>query len=196
MNEAYVYGGLIVLIVFSCVLIVHNYQLKVMELGMKMRIAACAIIYRKALKLSKTSLAETTIGQMVNLLSNDVGRFDFTGQHMHNLWIAPLECIVIMWLLQIYVGPTGLVGVVFLLAFIPFQSEYFFCLGSNLRTTGTQKKISIEKNCFYDETPAQRSCRVCSVTIRRVFINSIMICFCSVYGKKDITIPFENSYTY
>lgn len=90
---------------------------------MKMRVAACAVIYRKALKLSKTSLAETTIGQMVNLLSNDVSRFEFTGQHMHNLWMAPVECIFIMWLLNLYVGPTGLVGTVFLLAFIPFQSK-------------------------------------------------------------------------
>lgn len=122
-SEAYLYGGLIVLIVFFSVLIIHNYQLKVMEMGMKMRIAACAVIYRKAMKLSKTSLAETTVGQMVNLLSNDVGRFDFTGQHMHNLWMAPVECIFIMWLLYIYVGPTGLVGTIFLLAFIPFQSK-------------------------------------------------------------------------
>lgn len=124
-EEAYLYGGLIVLIVFSSVLIIHNYQLRVMELGMKMRVAACAIIYRKALKLSKSSLAETTIGQMVNLLSNDVSRFEFTGQHMHNLWLAPVECIFIMWLLYIYVGPTGLVGTVFLLAFIPFQSKFY-----------------------------------------------------------------------
>lgn len=101
----------------------HNYQMKVMEMGMKMRVAACALIYRKALRLSKTSLAETTIGQMVNLLSNDVGRFDFTGQHMHHLWVGPVECVVIMYLLYVYVGPTGLVGTVFLLSFIPFQSK-------------------------------------------------------------------------
>lgn len=90
---------------------------------MKMRVASCALIYRKALKLSKTSLAQTTIGQMVNLLSNDVARFEFTGQHIHNLWIAPVECTFIMWLLYVYVGPTGLVGTVFLLSFIPFQSK-------------------------------------------------------------------------
>lgn len=122
-EEAYVYGGLLILVLLCGVLMVHNYQLKVMELGMKMRVAACALLYRKALKLSKTSLADTTVGQMVNLLSNDVGRFDFTGQHMHHLWIGPVECVVIMYLLYIYVGPTGLVGTAFLLTFIPFQSK-------------------------------------------------------------------------
>lgn len=99
-------------------------QLKLMELGMKMRIASCAVIYRKALKLSNSALAETTIGQMVNLLSNDVARFEYSAQHCHNLWIAPLETVFSMWLLYTYVGPTGLVGMTFLLAFIPFQSKY------------------------------------------------------------------------
>lgn len=116
------YGCSIVALSFSQQLLMHNYQLKVMEMGMKMRVAACALIYRKALKLSKTALFETTIGQMVNLLSNDVARFEYTGQNMHNLWIAPIESVIAMWLLYIYVGPSGLVGVIFLLAFIPFQS--------------------------------------------------------------------------
>lgn len=102
------------LLVFSGVLITHNYQL-VMEMRMKMRVAACAIIYRKALRLSKSSLAETTIRQMVNMLSNDVSRFEFTEQHMHNVWLGPVECVFIMWLLYVYVGHK---------AFISFHSEF------------------------------------------------------------------------
>ncbi|KAJ8918453.1 hypothetical protein NQ315_008150 [Exocentrus adspersus] len=120
-NEAYVYSALVLLANFSSVLCIHSYQLRVMHLGMKIRVAACSLIYRKALKLSKSALAETTIGQMVNLLSNDVGRFDFAMQHFHNLWIAPIETLVVMCLLYWYVGPTAMVGVVFLLLFIPFQ---------------------------------------------------------------------------
>lgn len=90
---------------------------------MKMRIAACAVIYRKALKLSKTALTETTVGQMVNLLSNDVARFEYTGQNMHNFWLSPIVSVIAMFLLYTYAGPTGLVGLVFLLTFIPFQSQ-------------------------------------------------------------------------
>ncbi|KAJ8983669.1 hypothetical protein NQ317_003456 [Molorchus minor] len=107
------YAGLIVLATLINVLCIHNYQLRVMHLGMKIRVAACSLIYRKALKLSKTALAETTVGQMVNLLSNDVGRFDFAGQHIHNLWLAPVETVVVMYLVYNYVGTTGLVGAFF-----------------------------------------------------------------------------------
>ncbi|CAH1183155.1 unnamed protein product [Phaedon cochleariae] len=120
-TELYTYAALTVLMSFGHVCCVHNYQLWVMALGMKIRITACSLIYRKALRLSKSALADTTIGQMVNLLSNDVGRFDFAAQHLHNLWIAPVETMVVMVLLYFYVGPTGLVGSFFLLSFIPIQ---------------------------------------------------------------------------
>lgn len=125
-NDAYLYSFLIVLSSFLSVMCVHSYQLRVMHLGMKLRVAACSLIYRKALRLSKSALAETTIGQMVNLLSNDVGRFDFAMQHIHNLWVAPIETVLVMCLLYVYVGPTGLVGAFFLLLFIPFQSKFTF----------------------------------------------------------------------
>ncbi|CAG9840924.1 unnamed protein product [Diabrotica balteata] len=120
-TEIYINAFLIVIASLIQVTSVHNYQMLVMSLGMKVRVASCALIYRKALKLSKTALAETTIGQMVNLLSNDVGRFDFSAQHIHNVWLAPCETIIVMILLYFYVGPTGLIGCVFLLSFIPFQ---------------------------------------------------------------------------
>ncbi|KAJ8929217.1 hypothetical protein NQ314_018096 [Rhamnusium bicolor] len=120
-QDAYMYAGFIVFVGFVVVLCNHNYQLRVMHLGMKLRVAACSLIYRKALKLSKTALAETNIGQMVNLLSNDVGRFDFATQLVHNLWIAPIKTVITMYLIYAYVGPTGLIGAFFLLLFIPFQ---------------------------------------------------------------------------
>ncbi|XP_074031109.1 probable multidrug resistance-associated protein lethal(2)03659 [Leptinotarsa decemlineata] len=118
----YIYSGLIVLSLLITVFLMHTFQLQIMQVGMKMRIACCSLVYRKALRLNKSALAETTIGQMVNLLSNDVGRFDQATHFMHHLIMGPVETLVVMILCYFSIGYTGLIGAVFLLISVPFQS--------------------------------------------------------------------------
>lgn len=96
----------------------------IQHLGMKVRVACCSLIYRKCLKLSKVAMAETTIGQMINLLSNDVNRFDYASLNFHNLWVTPIQAFLIMYLVYYHVGWTGMVGVWFIMLFIPMQSKF------------------------------------------------------------------------
>ncbi|KAI8046520.1 probable multidrug resistance-associated protein lethal(2)03659 [Drosophila gunungcola] len=114
-------AGLIAGSVFS-VVIGHPYMLGLLHLGMKMRVALSSLIYRKALRLSRTALGDTTVGQVVNLLSNDVGRFDTVLINVHYLWIAPLELIVVTYLMYLEIGISSLFGVAIMLLFLPFQS--------------------------------------------------------------------------
>jgi ATP-binding cassette subfamily C (CFTR/MRP) protein 4 len=72
--EAYLYAAGVVLCAAIYTFTHHPYFFGVMHLGMKLRVAACSLLYRKALKLSNSALGQTTVGQMVNLLSNDVNR--------------------------------------------------------------------------------------------------------------------------
>lgn len=95
----------------------------VLHVGMKIRVACCALIYRKALKLSQTSLRKTNIGQIVNLLSNDVNRFDVAVVFAHQIWIGPLECIIVTYLMYQEVGVSAVFGVTVLLLFIPIQCK-------------------------------------------------------------------------
>ncbi|XP_060518435.1 probable multidrug resistance-associated protein lethal(2)03659 [Cylas formicarius] len=120
-NEAYIYATLIVLSSLVYILCQHTFMLHALHLGMMIRVAASTTLYRKALKLNKSALAGTTIGQMVNLISNDVTRFEMMIMHIHNLWLAPIQTIVVLLLLSFYVGWTGVLGVVLMLAFVPFQ---------------------------------------------------------------------------
>ncbi|VEN34161.1 unnamed protein product [Callosobruchus maculatus] len=120
-RQACIYAGSIVLTSFLFVIVYHSYLLSVQHLGMKIRIACCSLVYRKTLRLSKKALGKTTIGQMINLLSNDVNRFDNSFQYFHYLWAAPIETLIIMYLLYYMVGLTGLVGYLLLLLIIPVQ---------------------------------------------------------------------------
>ncbi|CAH1105143.1 unnamed protein product [Psylliodes chrysocephalus] len=120
-NEVYIYSSLIVLSQFLNVICTHKFILAMNQVAMKFRIASCSLIYRKSLKLSKSALAETTIGQMVNLLSNDVGRFDLAVHRLHYVYLAPIQTLVVMCLLYINIGLTALSGALFLLLSIPLQ---------------------------------------------------------------------------
>lgn len=77
----------------------HPFVLGQLHCGMKIRVAVCSMIYRKALKLSKNALGDTTAGQVVNLISNDVARLDLCIMFVHYLWVGPLETIVITYLM-------------------------------------------------------------------------------------------------
>ena len=90
-REAYGYASGVVLCSAAYTFFHHPYTFGLQHVGMKMRVASSALLYRwpshktihcwtsfvcrKALKLSNSSLGQTTIGQMVNLLSNDVNRY-------------------------------------------------------------------------------------------------------------------------
>lgn len=123
-NQAYWYAGGVVLTSLVNVLFSHPYMMGVFHLGMKLRVACCSLIYRKSLRLSKTALGQTTAGQVVNLLSNDVNRFDVSLIFAHQMWVGPLETIVCTYLMYLQLQESSIIGVVLLIIFIPMQSKF------------------------------------------------------------------------
>nr|CAD7568105.1 unnamed protein product [Timema californicum] len=83
------------------------------------------IYFLKSLKISLAALGDTTVGQVVNLLSNDVNRFDMAIVFLHYLWIGPLEILIITYLLWNDMGWSAIFGAFIMLLFIPMQA----CLG-------------------------------------------------------------------
>lgn len=107
--------------------------------GMKVRVAICSLIYRKALKLSQTALGETPPGKIVNLLSNDVNRFDWATFFFNTLWVAPLLTFFVGCLMWREVGISGLVGILVVFAVVPvlsksekYQNNSFFSFSHEL----------------------------------------------------------------
>lgn len=116
--------GVVLVIATAIVfLTIHPYFFCVQHLGMKLRIASCSLVYQKSLRLSRAALGKTTVGQIVNLLSNDVNRFDFGLVFIPYLIVAPLQAVIIIIILSRYYlgfGPT-IAGFSFFLIYLPLQ---------------------------------------------------------------------------
>ncbi|XP_060923036.1 ATP-binding cassette sub-family C member 4-like [Limanda limanda] len=92
--------------------------------GMKMRVATCHMIYRKALSLSSESMGQTTTGQIVNLISNDANRLDEITLNLHYLWVGPLQAMVIIVFLWYEIGQSCLAGVAVVALMLPVQTVF------------------------------------------------------------------------
>ncbi|CAK9798979.1 Probable multidrug resistance-associated protein lethal(2)03659 [Anthophora quadrimaculata] len=92
------------------------------HVGAKIRVATCSVVYRKALRLSKTALGETAPGKVVNLVANDVNRFDLVSIFIHHMWSAPLSALIIAYFLYIEAGYSGLIGIAAVFVVVPIQS--------------------------------------------------------------------------
>ncbi|KAG9508804.1 Multidrug resistance-associated protein 4, partial [Fragariocoptes setiger] len=117
-------GIILIFLTIISLITVHPYVFCTQHTGMKVRVACCNLIYRHSLKLSRASFGHTTVGQMVNLLSNDVNRFDVALNYLQFLVIAPLQAIIVIVLLSVmYLGfYSTMAGSALLLLYVPFQS--------------------------------------------------------------------------
>ncbi|KAG7200525.1 hypothetical protein KM043_001089 [Ampulex compressa] len=109
--QAYLYASGVVVVALLTAFVNHHSFLGQMEIGMRMRIASSSLVYRKILRLSKSSTSTTTPGQIINLLSNDVSRFDQLFVMLHYIWIMPIQGALIAFLIWESVGIASLAGI-------------------------------------------------------------------------------------
>ncbi|KAM6180104.1 ATP-binding cassette sub-family C member 4 isoform 2-T2 [Erethizon dorsatum] len=131
--KAYGYATVLTVCTLFLAILHHLYFYHVQCAGMRLRVAMCHMIYRKALRLSNMAMGKTTTGQIVNLLSNDVNKFDQVTIFLHFLWAGPLQAIVVTALLWVEIGVSCLAGMAVLIVLLPLQS----CIGklfSSLRS--------------------------------------------------------------
>ncbi|CAL8406684.1 unnamed protein product [Arctogadus glacialis] len=104
--------------------VMHHLYFHNQKVGMKIRVALCHMIYKKALCLSNSATGKTTTGQIVNLLSNDVGKFDELTIWLQALWVAPIQVAVVVALLWAEIGPSCLAGILVPIILMPLQTLF------------------------------------------------------------------------
>lgn len=122
-TSGWVWAALIAVFAYFYVLIHHQTFWCGMRNGMRMRAQMIAAIQRKVLELNASKLAVVTSGRVVNLVSNDVRRFDEAGVFWPFLIVGPLELIAVFVLIGSQLGYlASFAGISTLLMLIPLQS--------------------------------------------------------------------------
>ena len=103
----------------STVLIISQNLKCQFTIGMQIRSSLTSALYKKSLRLSPEARKESTVGEVVNLMSADVNSIVMLGQHINFLWGCPLQIIAATAGLYMVVGWPALVGVSSLLVGTP-----------------------------------------------------------------------------
>lgn len=90
-------------------------------IGMRVRTALVTAIYKKSLVLSSTARKESTVGEIVNLMSVDSQRFMDLMTYLNLIWSAPLQIIVALWMLFNILGLSVLAGIFVSVVLIPIN---------------------------------------------------------------------------
>eukprot|EP00064_Thunnus_orientalis_P019831 superscaffoldBa00005143_g19961 len=139
--EGYLYAVLLLVVALLQSLFLQQYFQRCFVLGMKVRTAIMAAVYKKALVVSNDTRKESTVGETVNLMSADAQRFNDVTNFIHLLWSCPLQIglsIVFLWL---ELGPSVLAGLAVMVLMVPING----LLATKAR------KIQIENMKFKDK---------------------------------------------
>uniref|UniRef100_A0A0U9HSE1 Putative ABCC protein n=1 Tax=Chrysomela populi TaxID=154003 RepID=A0A0U9HSE1_CHRPP len=120
-NDAFFYAGLMLfLLIFNC-LFAHNYSLWIQQLGVEIKTAFSSILYRKALRLTPTAVADITMGNIVTLITKDVHTFKESIWIINDVWIGCVVTCVVCYLIYSKVGLCSFVGIGIILTGLPLQ---------------------------------------------------------------------------
>ena len=84
----------------SCLLhaiLYHHYFYQSWTTGTRTRVGLIVAIYKKIFKLPLGVVSSS--GKVVNLISNDVQRFEDAGPYINYIWLGPIESLVVFGLM-------------------------------------------------------------------------------------------------
>lgn len=121
-QESYLYA--LGLCLTACVggMLHHHFFFNAWRCGMHWRASAVSLIFEKSLVLRLDALSSVSAGFIINIASNDVERFQKLAQMGTYLVVAPLEAVVIIWLIWREVGIATLAGIGVLVLLVVIQT--------------------------------------------------------------------------
>ncbi|XP_056344269.1 ATP-binding cassette sub-family C member 10 [Oenanthe melanoleuca] len=106
---------------FLGALLRNQFNYEINKVALMVRAAVISAIYRKALRVSGTSLARFTVGEIVNFMSTDTNRLVNFCRSFHELWSLPVQLAITLYLLHQQVGIAFLGGMALALLLVPIN---------------------------------------------------------------------------
>ncbi|CAD5115099.1 DgyrCDS4110 [Dimorphilus gyrociliatus] len=93
-----------------------------MTLGMRIKSAFIAAVYKKALTMSNEARKTSTVGEIVNLMSVDAQRMQDVTGYLWMIWSCPVQIALAMYMLWNIVGYATLAGLGVMILLIPVNA--------------------------------------------------------------------------
>ncbi|OIW04791.1 hypothetical protein TanjilG_11093 [Lupinus angustifolius] len=103
-NEGYVLAGIFFVAKLVETFTTRQWYLGVDILGMHVRSALTAMVYRKGLRLSSLAKQSHTSGEIVNYMAVDVQRVGDYSWYLHDMWMLPMQIVLALAILYKNVG--------------------------------------------------------------------------------------------
>ena len=138
-STGWMWAGILAGFSYCYVLVHHQLFWRGMRMGMNARLQAIGAIEAKTLRLNAAAVADVTGGRIVNVVSNDVRRFDEAGTFWVFLIGGPVELIIVLVLVGLRLGfAASVAGVATLLLLIPAQAFLSRYIGRLRAATAAQ----------------------------------------------------------
>ncbi|XP_043683571.1 multidrug resistance-associated protein 1 isoform X5 [Vespula pensylvanica] len=120
--KGYFYAILLLITATLQTLVLSQYFHRMFLVGLRIRTALITAIYRKAMRMSNSARKESTLGEIVNLMSVDAQRFMDLTAYINMIWSAPLQIILALSFLWEKLGPAVLAGLAVMIVLIPINA--------------------------------------------------------------------------
>ncbi|CAG5127097.1 unnamed protein product, partial [Candidula unifasciata] len=120
--KGYVYASaFFVVAVLGSIMFNLNFHIG-MTLGMRIKSALIAAVYKKSLTISNEAKKESTVGEIVNLMSVDCQRLQDVTGYLWVMWSAPLQIFLALFMLWGEMGVATLAGLAVMILLMPINA--------------------------------------------------------------------------
>ncbi|XP_005096296.1 multidrug resistance-associated protein 1 [Aplysia californica] len=110
-------------LIAMCKTCLYQYHFHIsMTLGMRIKNAVIASVYKKALTISNEAKKESTVGEIVNLMSVDCQRIQDATGYIYMAWSMPLMIVLAMYMLWGTLGAASMAGLGVLILLMPINA--------------------------------------------------------------------------